>query len=359
MAPPKLLIGRTPYNPQGYVPGGAPISVAKAIVKKAAPKPIYYDPSGYVRGGASPQVAQATVNQATSYGLPPVTPFYTSPTAPTTAPSAPSTGQTPVTVNPAPEGVTEDMIAGDWEVQEPTTALAAQISGMESGLGTSLSSAFTNLGISDPKITDTYGKYITPEAVQKAVENKYSTGAQISKREREARANTEAVLAARGMLSSGYLTNQLARIASEGEGSRYKAVLDFLGLGEQGINAINEARRVGNREIAQARNRASQRLGAGLRPGGNTTTPLPPNIDVGTYPLPPTPPQITQPQAQQVFDDMTAAGQNPNPVLPSPTPWGDYSPSPYYTPTYAPPLGAPPVQLPYGWNTLPGTWNYT
>ena len=44
----KHLDPKSPYNPQGYVPGGATQRVAQAIVEKATPKP--YNPQGYVRG---------------------------------------------------------------------------------------------------------------------------------------------------------------------------------------------------------------------------------------------------------------------------------------------------------------------
>jgi hypothetical protein len=367
MAPPKLRIGTTSYDPRGYVPGGAPISVAKAITKKAAPRPIFYDPAGYVPGGSTPQVAAAIQNQATSYGLPGVSSFYSSPAPnPNVNPNVSTFagGAEPeVQAMAAPEGVTESMIAGDWEVQEPTLALASQISGMESQLGTDLNEAFVNLGITSPEISSSeFGGLITPQAIQRAIDNKYSTGSKISQQEKSSRANAEAILAARGLLSSGFTTNQLARIAGEGERSRHQAVLDFLGLGKTGRGAINEARRLGGREIAQARNRAAARLAAGLpKPGGGGggRPPGAPLIDTATYPQEyVTPPQITQQEAQAVFDQIAAAGGNPNPVLPEPTPWGDWSPPPSYTPVYEQtPTGV--EQLPYGWNPLPGQNYYT
>jgi hypothetical protein len=46
---PAAMTSQLPYNPRGYVPGGALPSVAKAIVKKAQ----VYNPYAYVRGGAS------------------------------------------------------------------------------------------------------------------------------------------------------------------------------------------------------------------------------------------------------------------------------------------------------------------
>lgn len=54
---PAAMTNQLPYNPAGYVPGGATPQVAKAIVKKATVPG--YDPRAYVRGGASPAVARA------------------------------------------------------------------------------------------------------------------------------------------------------------------------------------------------------------------------------------------------------------------------------------------------------------
>lgn len=48
---PAAMPNQLPYNPQGYVPGSAPVNVAKAIVKKATVPG--YNPNAYVRGGAS------------------------------------------------------------------------------------------------------------------------------------------------------------------------------------------------------------------------------------------------------------------------------------------------------------------
>lgn len=56
--------GGRPYNPRAYVPGGAPLAVAKAIQARgyaaAAPKRSASPAYGYVRGGAPANVAKAT-----------------------------------------------------------------------------------------------------------------------------------------------------------------------------------------------------------------------------------------------------------------------------------------------------------
>lgn len=56
--------GGRPYNPQAYVPGGAPLAVAKAIQARgyasAAPKKATAPALGYVRGGAPANVAKKT-----------------------------------------------------------------------------------------------------------------------------------------------------------------------------------------------------------------------------------------------------------------------------------------------------------
>ena len=145
---------------------------------KPKPKP-KYNPKGYVYGGASPAVAKAIVKKATI-------PAKVAPVAkPVAAPAPPVVpGATQIRTTPAPKpfnSYVAEGIPGDWEVQDAEAAFAAQMAKLRNAFTGDIRSALINLGLPEnAEIGQQFGGYIDQDTIAKAVQNKYSTAAQIA-----------------------------------------------------------------------------------------------------------------------------------------------------------------------------------
>jgi len=152
------------------------------------------------------------------------------------------------------------LIGGDYGVQDMESRMNATLGRYRSDFTGQLRQALIDLGITDKsKLTGGLGNYIDAATIQKAAENKYSQQAKISQQETARRAQSEASLAARGMLGSGQLTTENERTVAEGERSRYEALRDFLSGGQQGLRQIADIQDQLAGQLAEARFAAAQR----------------------------------------------------------------------------------------------------
>ena len=247
--PPQLKVKtKVGVRPTGYAPGGITYPKPKPI-----PKPKFYNPQGYVRGGAPLSVAKATQAKAMGtagmvaapYTAPPGTTFQVAPAA---------------AAAPSFQDYINAGIAGDWEVQGAQDEFGARMGQLRGGLQENLRQALISLGLTDPSKLEGFGSYIDADTITKAAQNKYSTTAQIAQQEQKANAQSQAALAARGILSSGQTTTEAEEIASEGERGRFAALQQFLGAGRTGLEGLTaeEARLRG--QIINAQGNAGQRL---------------------------------------------------------------------------------------------------
>jgi hypothetical protein len=152
-----------------------------------------------------------------------------------------------------------DLIAGDWEVQFAQGQSEAQLARARAAYRKSLNQQLIDLGLTDTSRIGGLGQYIDPETVTRAAENKYSSMARISQEEARAKAQSNAALAARGILTSGQTTKNTEDIIAGAEGSRYSALRDFLAGGEQGLQGISELEDQMAWQVAQARAAAANR----------------------------------------------------------------------------------------------------
>lgn len=152
-----------------------------------------------------------------------------------------------------------DMIGGDWDVQGAESAMNAGMGAARGNFTAQIRQALIDLGVTDTSKLGSLGSYIDADTISKAAQNKYSQTAQISQAETSKRAQTEAALAARGMLSSGQLTKSTEDVIAEGEGARYGALRDFLGAGQEGLGNLAQLNSQYASQLAQARFAAAQR----------------------------------------------------------------------------------------------------
>jgi hypothetical protein len=178
------------------------------------------------------------------------------------------------------------LIGGDYGVAEMESMMNARMGRAKGDFTSQLRQMLIDLGVVDKTKLGNLGQYIDADTIKKAAENKYSQTAQISQQETARRAQSEADLAARGMLSSGQLTTDTERTLAEGESARYGALRDFLSGGAQGLSQLADMNFDMAMQLAQARSAAAERAammqyylgmggddGTGAGAGGGTYTP--------------------------------------------------------------------------------------
>jgi hypothetical protein len=178
------------------------------------------------------------------------------------------------------------LIGGDYGVAEMESLMNARMGRAKGDFTSQLRQMLIDLGVVDKTKLGNLGQYIDADTIKKAAENKYSQTAQISQQETARRAQSEADLAARGMLSSGQLTTDTERTLAEGESARYGALRDFLSGGAQGLSQLADMNFDMAMQLAQARSAAAERAammqyylgmggddGTGAGAGGGTYTP--------------------------------------------------------------------------------------
>ena len=151
------------------------------------------------------------------------------------------------------------MIGGDYGVQEMESMMNARMGRARGDFQGQLRQALIDLGLTDTSKLGSLGQYIDSDTISKAAENKYSQVAKISQAETARRAQSEADLAARGMLGSGQLTTNAENILAEGESQRYGALRDFLGAGQSGLTQLADLNEQQAMALSQARFDAAAR----------------------------------------------------------------------------------------------------
>ena len=151
------------------------------------------------------------------------------------------------------------MIGGDYGVQEMESMMNARMGRARGDFQGQLRQSLIDLGLTDTSKLGSLGQYIDADTISKAAENKYSQTAKISQAETAHRAQSEADLAARGLLSSGQLTTNAENILAEGESARYGALRDFLGAGQQGLTQLADMNEGMAMQLSQARADAAAR----------------------------------------------------------------------------------------------------
>jgi hypothetical protein len=151
------------------------------------------------------------------------------------------------------------MIGGDYGVQEMESMMNAKKGRMEGDLRSQLRQGLIDLGVTDISKLGSLGKYIDEDTISKAAQNKYSRFAQIEQGVNAKQANSQADLAARGLLSSGQLTTDTENSIAEGEQARYSGIRDYASAGQQGLTQIADANEQMAMQLAQARADAAAR----------------------------------------------------------------------------------------------------
>ena len=161
------------------------------------------------------------------------------------------------------------MIGGDYGVQEMESQMQ---SGMERARGnfqSQLRQKLIDLGVTDTSKLGNLGQYIDKDTIANAAANKYSQTAQISQAQQSAQSQLEASLAARGLLSSGQLTQSTEENVAQAESARYSALRDFLSGGAQGLGNLADLQEQYANQLANARFEAANRAADtyGMYPG--------------------------------------------------------------------------------------------
>jgi hypothetical protein len=151
------------------------------------------------------------------------------------------------------------MISGDWEVQDAEAAHGAQMARARGDFQAGLRSQLIDLGLTDVSKLGSLGQYIDQDTITKAIENKYSATAQIGQQAERGRAQNNAALAARGLLSSGQTTKSQQDVSAAAESGRYSALRSFLEGGASGLSGLADMEYQGARGIAAARQAAAMR----------------------------------------------------------------------------------------------------
>ena len=152
-----------------------------------------------------------------------------------------------------------NLIGGDYDVQGMESRMNATLGRARGDFQSQLRQALIDLGVVDKSKLGNLGGYIDAATIQKAAENKYSRNAQIEQQVQSQRAQSEAALAARGLLSSGQLATESERSIAQGEQGRYQALRDFLSGGQQGLTQIADVQDQLAGQLASARYEAAQR----------------------------------------------------------------------------------------------------
>ena len=130
------------------------------------------------------------------------------------------------------------MIGGDWDVQGAESAMNSGMGAARGNFTSQIRQALIDLGVTDTSKLGSLGQYIDADTISKAAQNKYSQMAQTSQAETARQAQSQARLAAQGMLSSGQLTTETERNVADAESARYGYLRDFLGSGQQGLSNL-------------------------------------------------------------------------------------------------------------------------
>lgn len=292
----------------------------------------------------------------TAYGL--LNPGTTTPGSTTSVIPPPDTSGT----TPPPT------TAGHWSVPDYEALIAAdpgfaaanaQISAAgEDASGArraAVQRAIIESGFTPSGYADQYGD-IDPTTLAAAGENPMSTLSRLQQARTRGSADLSAVLAGRGMLSSGGLTGGEQRLLEGFQGGQYSAsqsLLDALygygGTYASTFDLLNQRKLAAQRDAALTQ--------AALHPAGWVTDPsggvVDPTTDPSSVPNPYVPyvPPVDTPPTPPVLPTVLPPGTNPTPGIPYVD--DPYAPSPVI-PTTPPVPSLPPI-LPTGTNPLPGT----
>lgn len=155
------------------------------------------------------------------------------------------------------------MIGGSWEVGAAESQMAAQMAAARAQLQNSLRAGFIDLGYtgSSSQLGD-LSKYIDKGTIQKAIDNKYSTYAQIKQQEDVANTFNQNDLIARGLGTSGTATETASDTIQRAEQARYEGLRNFLSGGQSGLSNLAMMKSQLAGQVLNARFAAAQRLAA-------------------------------------------------------------------------------------------------
>jgi len=151
------------------------------------------------------------------------------------------------------------LIGGDYGVAEMESLMNARMGRARGDFQSQLRQALIDLGVTDTSKLGSLGKYIDAATIKNAAANKYSQMAQVEQQQTAQQAQSQAALAARGMLSSGQTTSDAEKIIAQGEQTRYGALRDFLSGGAQGLTQLADLNDEMAMQLAQARADAAAR----------------------------------------------------------------------------------------------------
>ena len=151
------------------------------------------------------------------------------------------------------------LIGGDYGVQGMESLMNAQMGTARGNFQSQLRQSLIDLGVVDPSSLGNLGQYIDANTIQQAAANKYSQTAQLQQQQTIQDAQSQAQLAARGLLSSGQLTTDQEASIREAEQGRYTALRSFLAGGAQGLGSLAQMNDQLAMQLAQARADAAMR----------------------------------------------------------------------------------------------------
>lgn len=155
------------------------------------------------------------------------------------------------------------MIGGSYEVEAAESAMASQMAAARAAFQQSLRQNFIDLGyagdLKEGGLGD-FSKYIDKETMQKAIDNKYSSYAQIKQQEAKTNAANDALLASSGLSLGGTTTATATDTINQAEQARYEGLRNFLSGGQQGLSNLTSLKSQLAAGVAQARAAAAARL---------------------------------------------------------------------------------------------------
>jgi hypothetical protein len=153
------------------------------------------------------------------------------------------------------------MMGDAYEIAD-ATAQGNQMSGQaESDFQKMFRQAFIDWG-GDSSKAGAYSKYLDQATIDAAGQNKYSRVAQNLKQMLKAQRRARALLASRGLSSSGANTGQMREILDQGEQAQFGDLRGFLGAADTGYGNIAQTREKVAELMRQARAQAAARLAA-------------------------------------------------------------------------------------------------
>lgn len=189
-------------------------------------------------------------------------------------PSAPAP-VAPVVNNPQPTTTpgfwtTPDyssMIGGAWEVGAAESMMGSQMAAARAQFQNQLRQSFIDLGYEgDKSQLGDFSKYIDKDTIQKAIDNKFSSYAQIKKQQATADAVNASLNLSSGMGVSGAVGEEAKNTLSQVEQSRYEGLRSFLSGGQTGLSNLTNMKNQLAQGVMQARFAAAQRLAAQYPP---------------------------------------------------------------------------------------------